>query len=500
MLLFDGYRKTYGMYSGNLVGDDSGKLKGAATTVKGDVTVELWMQHLAGRRGLGIIPIDESSRVRFAAIDIDQYPLDLMLLNANIQKLKLPLVLCRTKSGGAHLYCFIETFSDAGHVQRKMRDFASLLGYGNSEIFPKQTTIVAERGDVGSWINMPYYQSHDTTRYALDDTGKALTFIEFMKYARSKIVSFDMLMAYKAVDVENLPGGPPCLNHLTGMGFPEGTRNAGLFNIAVYCKKAYGDNWQQYVYKYNMDFMRPPLVEDEVRAVIKSIGKKDFNYTCKQAPICNYCNMPKCRATKFGIGAGDLGMPKFGSLTKVCTDPPMWFLDVDGGGRLELTTEDLQNPRNFQTRCMAVLNIMPIPPKMAEWQEIVHKLLSEVTEIPVPEEATPKGQLWQHLEDFLTGRVQCKIIDELLLGKPWFHNGFYYFRMQDFLAYLDRKKWHAMPPHNIPVHFQEWKFGKKFWNIRGKGTNTYYVDGREFETQESAVPTLEIVSPEGVLS
>ena len=480
--------------------DENGKLKGVASTVKGEVTVQLWMQHLAGTQGLGICPIDETSRVRFAAIDIDVYPLDLVKLNSDIQKLRLPLVLCKTKSGGAHLFCFLETFSDAAQVQRKMRDFASLLGYGNAEIFPKQTQIVADRGDVGSWINMPYFHSHNTPRYALDDLGNALDFQGFMRYARTKIISIEDLLNYRAVNADNLPDGPPCLNHLTSMGFPEGTRNSGLFNLAVYAKKAMGDMWKQYVGKYNLDYMRPPLSEDEVRATIKSVDKKDFNYTCKQAPICNYCNMPKCRTLKYGIGAGELGMPKFGSLTKVCSEPPVWFLDIDGGGRLELATEDLQNPRNFQARCMSVLNIMPIPPKMAEWQEVVHKLLSEVTEIPIPDEAKPTGILWQHLEDFLTGRVQARVIDELLLGKPWCNNGFYYFRLRDFTSYLERQKFKAMPMHNVSVHFQEWGFGKKFWNIRGKGTNTFVVSVAEFETQDSAIPTPPIVSPEKVLT
>jgi hypothetical protein len=500
MLLFDGYRHTYGTYGAKLAADDGGKkMKGQAHTIKGDVTTEIWTDHLMGKRGIGIIPIDETNRVRFAAIDIDEYALDLVELNGRIQKLKLPLVLCRTKSGGAHLFLFLDTWYPAADIQRKMREMAALLGYGNSEIFPKQAKIVVERGDVGSWINMPYFNSVDTARYALDAEGKPLIFPEFMSYARLRIVSYTELLNTITTTVEPLPDGPPCLNHLCSMGFPEGTRNNGLFNIAVYCKKKWGDAWEPHLHEYNGLHMIPPLSSSEVQGIVKSLHKKEFNYTCKQAPIANYCNMPKCRTCKHGVGFGDTGMPRFGSLTKLLTVPPIWFLDVEGGGRLELSTEDLQNPKNFQNVCMATLNVMPILPKAGDWQEIIHKLLEDVTEIPIPEEATPRGQLWQHLEDFCTSRTQARNVDELILGKPWLNNGFYYFRIRDLLAYLERQKWRELPTSYIAMFMKDWGCGKKFWNIRGRGVNCYFIKEDAFKKQEESFETPKQVNPEKVL-
>lgn len=499
MLLFDGYKKNYGSYSTKLEDAGGGKVKGVAQTLKGQVTVELWVSHLRGDTGLGVIPINEANRVRFAAIDIDEYPLDLQKLNAQIQNLKLPLVLCRTKSGGAHLYLFLEVWHDAGEVQVKMREMAALLGYGNAEIFPKQTKLVAERGDIGSWINMPYQNAPFTDRYALGAEGNKLNFVEFIEYARVKIISFKDLLRLKSANTELLPGGPPCLNHLVSMGFPAGTRNNGLFNICVYLKKLYGDIWPSYVAEYNEKYMSPPLDPSEVDGIIKSCSRKDFNYSCKQAPIANYCNMPRCRTCKHGIGVGDLGMPKFGSLTKLLTQPPIWFLEVEGGGRMELTTEDLQSPRNFQLKCMQVLNVMPICPKAPEWQEIVHKLLQEVNEVEVPVEATPVGQLWQHVEDFCTSRVQAKDNTELLLGKPWNYDGVIHFRLRDFLAYLERQKWRTLQHSNIAMHFGEWKFGKRFMNVRGVGVNVYTVPAKAFEVQKEAFDTPPVLNPENVL-
>jgi hypothetical protein len=498
MLLFSGYSKAYGTYGVELT-EEGGKQKGLARSLKGDVTIELWYAHLMGKQGLGIIPIDESSRAKFAAIDIDEYPIDHVKLAQDIARLNLPLVCCRTKSGGAHLFLFLESFTDAKLVHQKIRDMAALLGYGNSEIFPKQTKIVAERGDVGNWINMPYFNMTETTRYAYDNQGKILGFTEFMVFARSKIVDQAFLMGVKHGDEEILPGGPPCLNHLLHMGFPAGTRNNGLFNLAVYAKKAYGDDWQQYVQEYNGKYMDPPLDASEVQGLCKSVEKKEFQYSCKSAPICNYCNMPRCRTKKHGIGVGSLGMPKFGSLTKLMTIPPIWFLEVESGGRLELTTDELQSPRLFQNRCMEALNTMPILPKMDEWQEIMAKLLSEVNEVEVPVEATPAGQLWQLLEDFCTSRVRARNASELLLGKPWDHDGTVYFRMKDFMEFLDRRKF-RMEMQSVASNFRHWKMGYKAHNIERKCVNTYFIVAERFQHFKGDLEQPLIVDPKKVLT
>jgi hypothetical protein len=283
------------------------------------------------------------------------------------------------------------------------------------------------------------------------------------------------------------------------MGFPQGTRNNALFNLAVYAKKAYGDQWKTHVQEYNGKYMNPPLDGSEVMGVCKSVEKKEFTYTCKQAPICNYCNMPKCRALKYGIGMGDRGMPALGSLTKLLTEPPVWFLEVLGGGRLELSTDDLQSPRNFQLKCMSTLNIMPILPKAEDWQEMIHQLLENVTEVQIPPEATPRGQLWIHLEEFCTGRVQARTREELLLGKPWLYNGSYYFRLVDFMQYMERQKFKIALP-NLSVYFREWAMTRQFFNIQGKACNTFVIAEKMFAKQDGEFSTPEMTNPDEVLS
>ncbi len=69
---------------------------------------------LAHQLGLGIIPLKQNNKVRYCAIDIDVVhptnPLrhSLEELEQLIIKFELPLLVCRSKSGGIHLYCFFK--------------------------------------------------------------------------------------------------------------------------------------------------------------------------------------------------------------------------------------------------------------------------------------------------------------------------------------------------------------------------------------------------------
>jgi hypothetical protein len=411
--------------------------------------MELWGQHLAGTQGLGIVPINEQNQCHFGAIDVDDYSIKHKELNKQIQLKKLPLVLTRTKSGGAHLYCFTTEPVEAELMMTKLREMATALGQGKAEVFPKQTKLLIDRGDVGSWINMPYFHADKTTRYALDDCGVALNTEEFIRYVHKSAVSREQLRLYTAEAEELLPGGPPCLQFMARDGFPEGTRNAALFNLGIYAKKARPDTWKTYLEELNAQYMKPLLTASEVLGVIKSLDRHEYNYTCKSAPIESHCNAEKCRKCKFGVGQTDFGMPRFGSLTKLDTSPPVWFLDIEGGDRMELTSEELQSPMAFQRRCMEVLHTVPQIPKRGEWTEILARLFEAVNVVGVPKNASARGILLDLFEEFVTSRVQAKSKEELLLGKPLTTDGATYFRLKDLMKFLERQRFTAMSFNDI---------------------------------------------------
>ncbi|MHA2122786.1 MAG: hypothetical protein ACW990_16435, partial [Promethearchaeota archaeon] len=63
---------------------------------------DLWENHINGvGPALGIIPITEANTCKWGCIDIDEYDFDHKALVTDIRNNNFPLVVCRSKSGGA---------------------------------------------------------------------------------------------------------------------------------------------------------------------------------------------------------------------------------------------------------------------------------------------------------------------------------------------------------------------------------------------------------------
>ena len=68
--IFSGLEIAYGQYQPGERGDN-GKQKGKAFIVRGQVTDELWSNHITGKGpALGIIPITENNTCRWGCIDM----------------------------------------------------------------------------------------------------------------------------------------------------------------------------------------------------------------------------------------------------------------------------------------------------------------------------------------------------------------------------------------------------------------------------------------------
>lgn len=155
--LFAGYSKAYGTFAVRGTNAE-GKAIGEPLTLRGEPTLELYRRHLEGTGpGLGIIPHRDDNSVVFGAIDCDDRNLDHAAMEAKVRKLGLPLVLCRSKSGGGHLYLFTSEPVPAAVMRDRLTACLPLLGLkADTEIFPKQTERLNET-DLGNWINLPYY-------------------------------------------------------------------------------------------------------------------------------------------------------------------------------------------------------------------------------------------------------------------------------------------------------------------------------------------------------
>lgn len=491
MQRFRGLERAHGTYEVTEARPAGEKQTGIAVTRQQPVTEALWADHLSGKARIGIVPINDDNDCNFGAIDVDVYEgLDLSGRAKRVAELGLPLVVCRSKSGGMHAYLFSAEPVPASLMQARLMEFAAMLGHGGCEVFPKQVKILAGRGDIGNWINMPYFQGEETVCYALNPHGRRLTMEDFLAYSASVQVTRKWLEEYAPGDVPDFEEGPPCLQVLARITISEGGRNDGLFNVAVYLRKAHPDNWQAMLIDYNRKYCEPSLSGEEVRKLVESVSRKDYGYTCNRPPIKSHCHKSVCRTKKFGVGKAQGELPTLTGLAKYDSRPPLWFVDVDGGGRLELSTEDLQQPDRFQRRCMDVLNAMPPIMKREDWQRIVTSLLGKVTIIEAPADATPEGRFMDLLEKFCTSRTQARVRDEILLGKPWTHEKRHYFRMQDLLNFLDNQRFRDLGPHRIASLLKDKGADHHFFNLKGRGVNCWAVE--QFPEQQSGheIPNL----------
>ena len=444
--IFSGLTIAYGQYQPGDRGDNGTKQKGKAFIVRKPVTDELWTNHLGGEGpALGIIPITENNDCRWGCIDIDEYNFDHASLVKSIRNFKLPLIVCRSKSGGAHVFLFTKENIPASLMQSKLKEMSIILGYEGSEIFPKQTEILVERGDTGNFLNLPYYDGTKGLRYAIDDNGNALTLEQFYtaydKYSCTKGDVEGIRVAEQKRE-EAFPLGPPCLNKLASIGFGEGSRNNALFNIAVFYKQSKPDTWEDEIVKANMKFMDPPLNNNEVQQLIKSVNRKGYDkYRCKDAPINSVCQSGLCRTKRFGVGFGEEEMPVLGSLTKYTSTPPQWFLDVDKK-RIELKSEQLYNPGMFALACLDQANkIVPVP-KPKDWkQHFLKPMMTNLQEVEPLESLDPINEVTGLLQDWTTNRQTARTMDDIFNKLPYTDGEFTYFRMEDFYSFLKKNNW-----------------------------------------------------------
>jgi hypothetical protein len=477
----------------------NGKTEAKSFVVREPLTEDKVAKHLAGEMGVGAIPINNDNNCKFGVIDIDTYPVDHAGIVKQLDDLGIPMAVCRSKSGGAHLYMFFAEFYPASEIREFLQEIAATIGWSGSELFPKQDQILADRGDVGNFINLPYFDAEQTLRYMVDKDGQDVSLENFLDWIDKNQISLSELADIPiGMNQELFDDAPPCVQTMLINGFPEGTRNKGMFQTAIYLKKKFPDGWQKELEAINQKHCNPPLPAIEVVQIQTQHEKKDYGFMCGDEPFCSHCNKQLCKQKKFGIGGGGgskVDMPNISGLTILLSEPRLYFLDVDGH-RLELSTKQLQIPMQFQEACMEQINFMPPTLKSSEWQQIVNNLLQNASHIEVPEELTVAGQFKELLQMFCTSRIRAMSPEELELGKPWTENEKTYFKIKGLQEFLYNRNFNKLSRPQIQERLKE-------LNDDGECHTVYrYKDdnGKWHSTRVWSVPEFteqEVVLPEG---
>jgi len=494
--IFAGLDIAYGTYRIEKA-KDNGKQAGKAVVVRKAPTDDLWQKHLDGvEPSLGIIPIRADNSCIWGCVDIDQYPLDLLGLVTKIRKLELPLVVCRSKSGGAHVFLFTKEPIAASEMQRYLKSVAALLGEAGREIFPKQSEILVERGDTGNFLNLPYFGGDESLRYGIKDDGSSASLEEFYELYERYVQDTPVKFPEAAPEPEHpVKDGPPCLQALCSQGFPEGTRNNGLFSLGIYLKRVNIVSWEDKLMEYNQKYFGPPLGNAELQIIIKQLNKKDYKYKCKDAPLNSFCNSGLCRTRKYGIGGDGPDSPQLGSLSKYNSEPPLWFLDVNSK-RIELDTDHFFNQAFFQKACMEKLNLLPPTLKKQDWEQLLNALLSEMVELEqiqdASEDTSISGRFADLVEEFCTHLQQAIDRDEILMGRPWTNEeeGKVYMRIKDLEAHLKRNNFIGMTAPKMAQRLRDMSGEPISLFLKGRTTRVWRLP--RFDRQDAPFDTPEM--------
>jgi hypothetical protein len=512
MALFSGDMEAHGTHGEPEQKGLKWEIRSTAKTLREPVTVDLWASHLAGNQPLGVIPIRKDNTCLWGSIDVDDYSNDLLTIISKCEQEKLPLVPGRSKSGGLHLFLFINEPTPAENIQTVLRNLASMLGVAGSEIFPKQTKLSSNRNDLGSWMVMPYfghtYKGKLREQVGLRKTGAELTLEEFIKSAEETKVSTADLMKWTARQprartpgtTKNQPGipsrepfadGPVCLQILSKTGVPLGGQNNALLNMGIYYKRIDPNTWKQHLEVANREFLTPPGSAEGLISVIRSLEKKDYNYTCKTEPLVSHCNSLVCRQRKYGVG-DDNALPHITGLSKLATDPPLWFVDMDDY-RLEVQTDDLLYYNRFLKICFEKQKVYHLQSQGA-WLQVLRPLMDNCTIIEAPIEVGKGGQFQELLEEFCTNRQRGRSREDLLVGRPWENEeeGLHYFRLKDFQKYLIKEGIREYTRGQITQQIKHFEGGFKFLKIKEHGVNTWWVPSKLFEHRDPVdIPAME---------
>jgi hypothetical protein len=474
------------------------EIKSTARTLREPVTTEIWEKHLTGQRPLGVIVIREDGHSRWGSIDYDVYDANLLEMVDRVEKMKLPLVPCRSKSGGLHLFLFSDEWIAAETMRGALQHLSGRLGLSGSEIFPKQTQILRERGDLGNWMVMPYFGGTFggklREQVGVKRTGAEMSIGEFVRACVSRRVPSDEMRRMASAPqpsparaTRNGDGrisagtgapfqdGPPCLQTLAENKVPRGQQSNALLMMGTYYKRAFPDEWQQKLEEAGRAFLDPPSSAEGMVSVTRSLEKRDYNYQCKTEPMCSHCNVAVCRTRQFGVGnEGDY--PEISDLRKLDVDPPIWFVGI-GEKTVELTTRELQMYQMFQHACMERAGVCFLNMKQSDWITVINEAMPNATPLEAPPDTGERGRFRELLEEFCTNRQRGERVEDILSGRPWQSpdNERHYFRLRDLQAFLHREGLRDMQRVRVAQRLKELGGGDELMEIKGRKTRTWWV-------------------------
>ena len=461
--IFEGLDRAYGQFKRN-ESRVSAKVEGKPWVEHKSPQRNLWENHLRGIGvSLGIFPLTDDGTCKWGAIDIDVDNLDYEELLKKIRELKRPLIMFRSKSGRAHVYLFMKNFTSAEEVRLVMKKFASKLGLAHKldRIYPMQTELGEK--ETGSWLNLPYFNHEEGSRYAYKDDFDAATIEEFFEmhkqYVQENLDEYLLeeiklptkkVKKVKHTSLEEL--FIPCQKNslqLNNNKIPTDIgRNDFLLHSYTWAKKAETHAKKIEEYKHldakgllkhlNKNYLKEPLPEAEIEKTIFKSEDKEYKYLCARPQIKKYCDPSACTRHICGITPDQalelVGAEEaLGQITKHCSSPPIFYESVDvqednkGGHRrirIEMEGSDFLYKDKYITKLSnaghfphdSILNM-----KSTEFRKMNLARLARKNYEKAAEESTPEYEFKTLIRDFLN-KCTVSVIKSHLLDGACYYN------------------------------------------------------------------------------
>jgi len=484
MAIFRGNSRSYGECDPSKPGNKNMR------TIKEPFSPQQFEAHLNGKMGLGVVPIRDDGMACWGAIDIDNHgldkDLDLPAIESKVQSLNLPLIVCRSKSGGTHLFLFGQEPLRADMLKTILTRWMSDLRIDGSDcVFPKQTKLVLDNDGkraLGNWVNLPYFDVNKTNRYQVEG-GKPCSFDLFLTNAEATAITQEQLENYFGSEHSE---APPCIRRALKEGVVNGNRNDTLFHITIYNHKRNPEGAREMTHAMQSELFTEPLPFGEADKTIRSAMKRSYGYLCKKEPWKEWCDKDTCRRVRYGVSdheyevlLADTKLPLFSELVKYAnTEPVMWELKMNGVP-ITMTTDQLMDYRIIRMVAAEKLHTMlPAAIKASQWtDDILAKLMMEVRIEEAPIESSPIGLLTLRLEEFVrkadltADGMDIRDREGLLRGMPIVqlvrNERLIMFRSVDYEDYLRRT--HTDIPRNKDLwHKANRGMGVRFDRIRVK--------------------------------
>tara|TARA_R100000231_G_scaffold76514_1_gene59497 strand:+ start:187 stop:1821 length:1635 start_codon:yes stop_codon:yes gene_type:complete len=508
---FDGYREAYGLadfeHEEAKIDPESGKKRPVYRWNFEPLTEEIYNSHVEGKISIGIQPCNTDKEARLGVIDIDPKDyadFDKKFFIDKIQEFDLPLIPVESKSGGLHLWIFINEFMSAKDIVSFLTNLLPLFKLKpNTEIFPKQTELTRDEstGKIGpgQFINLPYYGGE---RKGLNVDGTSFSLDNFLQLIEANTVSKDDLQQItEGIDKKIYEGvngdfidGPPCMAVLSKLSKEKNFdgKDRFMYNYHVLVKMKYPDTWEDKVknapVKYFEEIHGNAWTDQKLKAKIKSWAKTEKGYTCNQDPLFEHCKKGICVKKKFGVLSGSKGSyPALTNLRKIeIFEEPEYEFDVtkpDGIGKATVHCKSIEHLNDQRKRRNAIAKAAGFLPPLIKGdaeQTVMDELYKTQTTVSPPIGTSPKEKLHDVLHTKING-PKATTDAAFKTGSVLIEEGYAYFKFDKFYDRLKAKDW----------KYKEEKTGRMMESIY-KSCDVQFLDQKRFPTKEKGKYTASV--------